>query len=83
MPIALDQEIQMGLLNEKHPNLKSIAFFREIENVEFSQISDTTKETELEVKILLNELKLQVKRKLSVPNRYLYQVLTFYQTLFI
>ncbi len=74
---AIYQEIQTGILNEKNSNLKTIAFFRDFENVGSTTqqlVPDLFKENEIEVKVLFNELKQQVRKKLSIPNKYSYLV---------
>ena len=74
---AFEQEIKMGLscthnVDQKTSNLKFIAFFREFENC--SSTADSYKENDMEVKMLLNDLKYNLKKTLSVTNKYFYDV---------
>lgn len=72
----------MGLSNDfktisdhKTSNYKFIAFFRELENLGSSEIAESYRENDLEVKILLSDLKHSVKSTLTATNKYFYQVL--------
>jgi hypothetical protein len=63
-----------GFSDHKTSNYKFIAFFRDIENLGMSQIAETYRENNLEVKILLSDLKHTVKSTLTATNKYFYQV---------